>query len=134
MSRRGWITGALVGAFFALVAISYFAGTAISPQTGFTGSDSAATTAIQESHPNYQPWFQPVFTPGSTEIESGIFAMFAAVGAGVLGFVIGRLWERRHSGSAPDSQQMSESGDPAKADRPGECPGAARTSSGQEPN
>jgi cobalt/nickel transport protein len=55
----------------------------------FTASDGQAKKAIQESHPNYEPWFKPFFKPPSSEIESLLFASQAALGAGVIGYVIG---------------------------------------------
>lgn len=61
----------------------------------FKGADSQATQAIQESHPAYEPWFQPVFKPPSPEVESLLFAAQAALGAGVIGYVIG--WSKGRS-------------------------------------
>ena len=55
----------------------------------FGGSDGQAKEAITELKPGYKPWFQPFFEPASKEIESLLFASQAALGAGVLGFVIG---------------------------------------------
>ncbi len=63
----------------------------------FGGSDAAATDAITTGSPGYEPWFAPVWAPGSSEVESGLFALQAALGAGVLGFVLGTLRERRRS-------------------------------------
>ncbi|MCC5666123.1 energy-coupling factor ABC transporter substrate-binding protein [Nostoc sp. CHAB 5784] len=55
----------------------------------FTGSDDQAEKAISEIHPGYQPWFKPLFEPPSGEIESLLFSSQAALGAGVIGYVIG---------------------------------------------
>ncbi|MCC5624722.1 energy-coupling factor ABC transporter substrate-binding protein [Nostoc sp. CHAB 5715] len=55
----------------------------------FTGSDAQAEKAIGEVHPGYQPWFKPLFEPPSGEIESLLFSSQAALGAGVIGYVIG---------------------------------------------
>ncbi|MBD1844732.1 energy-coupling factor ABC transporter substrate-binding protein [Cyanobacteria bacterium FACHB-63] len=55
----------------------------------FSGSDGQAEVAIQESHPTYQPWFKPLFEPASPEVESLLFATQAAIGAGIIGYVIG---------------------------------------------
>jgi cobalt/nickel transport protein len=68
----------------------------------YAGSDSSATAAVEELSPGYQPWFTPLFAPSSGEVESGLFALQAALGAGAFGFVLGRLSGRRSaSGSSP---------------------------------
>ena len=56
----------------------------------FKGSDDLGTQAIQQAAPGYQPWFQPLWKPPSDEIESLLFTVQAALGAGFLGYVIGR--------------------------------------------
>lgn len=61
----------------------------------FNGADGQAEEAIGEVQPEYEPWFQPVFEPPSGEIESLLFTSQAAVGAGVIGYVIG-LYKERH--------------------------------------
>lgn len=55
----------------------------------FGGADGEAEAAIGEVQPNYKPWFQPLVEPASGEIESLLFALQAAIGAGTIGFVIG---------------------------------------------
>jgi len=56
----------------------------------FVGTDDAASTAIEASHPGYVRWTHPFWEPPSKEIESLLFALQAAFGAGILGYVIGR--------------------------------------------
>ncbi|XGV86169.1 MAG: energy-coupling factor ABC transporter substrate-binding protein [Limnothrix sp. BL-A-16] len=56
----------------------------------YEGADVKAEEMIGEVQPGYQPWFQPLFEPPSGEIESLLFASQAALGAGTIGFVIGR--------------------------------------------
>ncbi len=55
----------------------------------FSGSDGQGQQAISELAPNYQPWFEPFLTPASKEIESLLFALQAALGAGVIGYWLG---------------------------------------------
>jgi cobalt/nickel transport protein len=55
----------------------------------FLGTDERAREAIVEFAPDYQPWFSPVFEPASSEIASLLFALQAAIGAGVIGFWLG---------------------------------------------
>ncbi|NJL49773.1 MAG: energy-coupling factor ABC transporter substrate-binding protein [Leptolyngbyaceae cyanobacterium SM2_5_2] len=55
----------------------------------YGGADGQAQHAVAEIRPDYQPWFNHLFTPASGEIESLLFASQAALGAGVIGYVIG---------------------------------------------
>lgn len=56
---------------------------------GFSGADGKAEEAISEINANYKPWFKPVWEPPSGEIESLLFSLQAAVGAGFIGYFIG---------------------------------------------
>ena len=60
----------------------------------FTGADSQAESVIMETQPEYQPWFNPIFDPPSGEVESLLFTSQAALGAGVMGYVLGLYRER----------------------------------------
>jgi len=55
----------------------------------FEGADGQAEEAITEINTNYKPWFSPVWEPPSGEIESLLFALQAALGAGFIGYYIG---------------------------------------------
>jgi len=72
----------------------------------FTGSDDQAEKAITQIHPTYKPWFRPVWEPPSGEVASLLFALQAALGAGVLGYYFGLVRGRaegmkKGSDSAP---------------------------------
>ncbi|MCE5214145.1 MAG: energy-coupling factor ABC transporter substrate-binding protein [Methanobacterium sp.] len=55
----------------------------------FGGSDDAGSTAVEET--GYQPWFQSLWEPPSGEIESLLFASQAAIGALIIGYILGYL-------------------------------------------
>ena len=61
----------------------------------FGGADGLAEELITETHPDYEPWFSPIFEPASGEIESMLFALQAALGAGVVGFILGRITSKK---------------------------------------
>ncbi len=78
----------------------------------FRGADNQAQDAITVLHPNYKPWTQPIFKPASS-VESLLFAAQAALGAGVIGYVMGwyRGRQKNHpapSDLAPSSQEQSQ--------------------------
>ena len=55
----------------------------------FKGSDDQGTEAITSLAPDYQPWFKPLWTPPSDEVESLLFSLQAALGAGLMGYYVG---------------------------------------------
>lgn len=60
----------------------------------FKGTDDRASKAIAESNPGFEPWFKPIWEPPSGEVASLLFSLQAALGAGLLGYVIGRRRSR----------------------------------------
>lgn len=61
----------------------------------FAGADGLAENAITEINPDYEPWFSSLYEPASGEIESLLFAVQAAVGAGIVGFILGRITAKK---------------------------------------
>jgi len=55
----------------------------------FTGSDDQAKNAIGKIDPSYKPWAKSLMEPPSSEIESLLFALQAALGAGFIGYWLG---------------------------------------------
>jgi cobalt/nickel transport protein len=66
----------------------------IGSDTGFAGADGVAVERIDET--DYRPWFAPLFEPAA-ETASGLFALQAAIGGGVLGYVFGVARTRRNA-------------------------------------
>jgi cobalt/nickel transport protein len=57
------------------------------PSASFGGADSGAEQAISDS--GYVPWFTSIWTPPSSEIETLLFSLQAAIGALIIGYFIG---------------------------------------------
>ena len=57
----------------------------------YGGSDDQASAAVAAAQPGFHPWFEPIWKPPSPEIESLLFALQAAIGAGTIGYVVGRI-------------------------------------------
>lgn len=55
----------------------------------YGGADGEAEEVITEIQPDYEPWFSGVFEPPSSEVESLLFVSQGAIGAGLIGYVIG---------------------------------------------
>ncbi|MFE5325874.1 energy-coupling factor ABC transporter substrate-binding protein [Embleya sp. NPDC056575] len=125
MKRSTKINLLIVLAVVLLAALPVVFGMGDDKDEPFTGSDTRAETAITENDPDYKPWFSPLYEPPSGEIESGLFALQAALGAGVVGYMFGVKRTRRKL--APEaSDTLDESGpgpDPAAAQDPVSVPG-----------
>ena len=78
--RRNWILLLMAAAIVILPLL-------IKGEAKFGGSDGQAQGVIDEA--GYQPWFEPLWTPPSKEIESLLFSLQAALGAGLLGYYVG---------------------------------------------
>ncbi|UXH79106.1 energy-coupling factor ABC transporter substrate-binding protein [Roseateles amylovorans] len=92
MSRRTWLLLTAVVLLTALPLI--WVGSPPPDASGapgelFQGADARAQQAITQIAPDYQPWFSPVLEPSSGEIASLLFALQAALGAGVIGYWLG---------------------------------------------
>ena len=55
----------------------------------FAGADDQAKQAISTLDVNYKPWFKPLWTPPSGEVESFLFALQAAIGSGIVFYYLG---------------------------------------------
>lgn len=67
----------------------------IAKNAEFAGADTIAEEAIRVLNPDYEPWFSPIFEPPSGEIESLLFVLQAAIGAGIIGYGFGYMKGKR---------------------------------------
>ncbi|MFE3323559.1 energy-coupling factor ABC transporter substrate-binding protein [Streptomyces sp. NPDC059176] len=95
MTRHAKINTLLLIAVAALAVLPLVLGLGDDKEEPFTGADAQAETAITEMAPHYEPWFSPLYEPPSGEIESALFALQAALGAGVLAYYFGLRRGRR---------------------------------------
>ena len=55
----------------------------------FKATDSINIAAIEQVKPGYKPWFEPVIKPSGGEVETFLFATQAAIGSGVVCYILG---------------------------------------------
>lgn len=67
----------------------------IQKEAEFGGADSLAEEVISEVKPEYKPWFNVLWEPPSSEVESFLFAAQAAIGSGVVCYYLGYLKGRK---------------------------------------
>jgi len=75
----------LIGAIILIVVLTLY----FLPHADFMGADGLAEDYITQSQPDYKPWFSNIWEPPSGEIESLLFSLQAAIGTGVVAYVIG---------------------------------------------
>lgn len=118
------VTWIVVGVIVVCLAGFFAMARSHTPDTEFGGADAQAVEALEDD--GIEPWFSPLFEPESAEIESGLFALQAALGGAVLGYAIGRLQSRHTAeGRLHDSspQHALKSGDTPAADTQPPHPG-----------
>lgn len=85
MKRRDYILLALLSLAVAVVCLKIGAG-----RGALEGADGIAMDYISSSNKAYQPWFESIWTPPSSEIESALFALQTAIGGSIIGYYIGK--------------------------------------------
>lgn len=109
-----WVAGILVAILVAIFALSLsLAPDAAEGDESFPGTDSVATELLKKR--GVEPWFTPIFEPGSGEIESGLFALQAALGAGLFGYALGNLQGRSKARREQAEATPSASTEPLSA-------------------
>jgi cobalt/nickel transport protein len=74
------------------------------PDSEFGGADTAAKVALAER--GIEPWFEPIMAPPGSETESLLFALQAAIGAGLIGYYFGlKRGEARSTQHSDDSAE-----------------------------
>lgn len=63
----------------------------------FTGADNLAEQAITQLRPDYAPWIKSLWKPPSSEVESLLFTLQAALGAGFIGYYLGSRRKRKET-------------------------------------
>ena len=78
---------------FLIVLVVLIAAVALFINSGieFSGADGQAEAVIQQINPTYTPWAANIWEPPGGEIESMLFALQAAAGAGVIFYILGFL-------------------------------------------
>lgn len=108
MSKNAKINSLLLLLVAALAVLPVALGMGDHKEEPFTGADAQAETAITELKPDYEPWFSPLYEPPSGEIESALFALQAALGAGVLAYYFGVRKGRRQGAAAAAASAAPE--------------------------
>lgn len=74
----------------------------------FAGADGVAQAHIQRIAPDYRPWAAPVWEPPSSEVASLLFALQAAMGAGLLGYYLGLRRAQAQQAAQQAAQQVAQ--------------------------
>ena len=78
----------------------------INPNAEYGGADGEAETLITEIAPDYEPWFESFYEPPSGEIESLLFSVQAALGAGIIFYYLGYKKGQRKGSKAKESKEI----------------------------
>ncbi|GAA0125933.1 MULTISPECIES: energy-coupling factor ABC transporter substrate-binding protein [Clostridium] len=85
MKKKNIIILIILSAFLIIAPLAYYGST-----SEFVGGDDQMEEVIAEIDGNYEPWFSHIWEPPSGEIETLLFCLQAAIGAGFIGYYVGR--------------------------------------------
>lgn len=88
MKKKQWIINAGLLIIVLLLAVLPLV---FNQEAEFAGADGLAEEAIMEINPDYEPWAKPLWEPPSGEIESLLFSVQVAIGAGIIGYYFGKV-------------------------------------------
>lgn len=107
--NNGFVTFLLIAAVVVIAVFPMFfnLGDPNAEET-FGGTDGTASEVITENDPNYTPWFEPLVGELPGEVESGLFALQAGLGAGLLGYVLGFYRGRNRTSEANRASESDQ--------------------------
>ncbi len=73
----------------------------LQPAAPFLGTDNLGSDTVKALSPGYRPWFSSFWQP-PPEIEATLFAVQAAIGAGIIGYFIGYVRGRSATGGSDE--------------------------------
>ena len=100
MERKYWyLIG--IGLIIMLCVVPFI----VNPDAEYGGADDAAGDKIEDT--GYKPWFESILGDLPSETESMLFALQAAIGALIIGFVLGRVTKKTPSVDKADKSQKN---------------------------
>jgi cobalt/nickel transport protein len=96
MRKKGFFSNNII--LFVLVVLIALLPIVFLKEAEFEGADDQAEDIIAEIDADYEPWFSNLWEPPSGEIESLLFALQAALGAGFIGYFFGRYTQKNVTG------------------------------------
>ncbi|MBI2908461.1 MAG: energy-coupling factor ABC transporter substrate-binding protein [Chloroflexi bacterium] len=100
------VTILLLGVVAALMAVPLV----MNSGAQFGGTDNAGMEAIAEINPEAAPWFQPLWSPPGGEMQTLLFSLQAAIGAGAVGYCLGLKRGQRERGAGSPDASLLQSG------------------------
>ena len=68
----------------------------------FGGTDDGAGNVINAIAPEFKPWAVPVYELPGTEMQTLFFSFQAAIGAGIVGFILGRITSKKNDNASEE--------------------------------